>query len=328
MAKVSVVVPVYNVEKYITRSLLSLFNQTLDNIEIIIINDGSTDNSLSIVKDIIKNNSKDNTTTTLISRENRGLVATRAEGINIATGDYIIHLDSDDWVEPNWLQLMYEMACKENSDIVMCDYTEIYNNKEIRSHKEYYPSKIENINSLLLGRISNSVCDKLIKRSILTDNNIIFNNNIAMGEDIVFTLQTFFYSNKISYVPNSLYYYNKINEGSLTYNYSQKSLIDIVHVIEIIESFLNSNNYISNVEKSLCRFKLKIRAQYIVRANNNYNNFLKAMNLYPEANYLINTPETSKILKLMFSINKLNNIYLNKLALRLYFCYLKSRGFK
>ncbi|WP_272691739.1 MULTISPECIES: glycosyltransferase family 2 protein [Providencia] len=192
MAKVSVVVPVYNVEKYITRSLLSLFNQTLDNIEIIIINDGSTDNSLSIVKDIIKNNPKDNTTTILISRENKGLVATRAEGINIATGDYIIHLDSDDWVEPNWLQLMYEVACKENSDIVMCDYTEIYNNKEIRSYKEYYPSKKENINSLLLGRISNSVCDKLIKRSILTGNNIIFNNNIAMGEDIVFTLQTFF----------------------------------------------------------------------------------------------------------------------------------------
>lgn len=328
MFKVSVVVPVYNVEKYITRSLLSLLNQTLDNIEIIIINDGSTDNSLSIVKNIIKNHSKDNNKITLISRENKGLVATRAEGINIASGDYIIHLDSDDWVEPNWLQLMYEMACKDNSDIVMCDYTEIYSNKEIRFYKEYFPSKQGNINSLLLGKISNSVCDKLIKRSILTDNNIIFDNNIAMGEDIIYTLQTFFYSNKISYVPNSLYYYNKLNEGSLTYNYSQKSLIDIIHVIEFMEDFLRRNNYINNVEKSLCRFKLKIRAQYIVRANNDYNIFLKAMNLYPEANYLINTPQTSKILRVMYSINKLNNIYLNKLFLRLYFYYLKFRELK
>lgn len=325
MPKISVVVPIYNVEKYVKRSLLSLFNQTLNDIEIIIINDGSTDNSLSIVNDVIKNHSKDNNKITLISRENKGLVATRAEGIEIATGDYIIHLDSDDWVEYNWLQLMYETACENNSDIVMCDYTEIYNNKELRFYKECFPSKQENINSLLLGKISNSICDKLIKRSILTNNNIIFNNKISMGEDIIFTLQTFFYSNKISYIPTALYYYNKVNENSLTYNYSQKSLVDIVNVIEIIENFLAQKNYLNQTKESLSRFKLKVRAQYIVSSNNDYNNFLKAMTLYPEANYLINTPETSKILKVMFFTNKIGSEYLNKLILKLYYNYLKSR---
>lgn len=103
MPKVSVIVPVYNTELYVERAIISLMEQTLDNVQFIIIDDGSKDNSLNIIEEVIARYPARGGSVTLISRKNLGVAATRAQGMGIATGDYIIHLDSDDWAEPDWL---------------------------------------------------------------------------------------------------------------------------------------------------------------------------------------------------------------------------------
>ncbi|KAA3493038.1 glycosyltransferase family 2 protein [Vibrio mimicus] len=125
--KVSVIMPVYNTEMYVERAMISLMEQTLDDVQFIIINDGSKDNSLSIIKEVITRYPTRKDQITLISRENRGVAVSRAQGMELATGDYVIHLDSDDWAERNWLEAMYSKAIEDNADVVVCDYFLAYN---------------------------------------------------------------------------------------------------------------------------------------------------------------------------------------------------------
>ena len=118
MPKLSVIVPVYNVEKYLSRCLTSLINQTLDNIEIIIVNDGSTDKS----DEIIREYKKANNNIIYVTKENGGLSSARNFGLIYATGEYIAFLDSDDYVDRNIYKKMYEKAKETNSDYVECDF--------------------------------------------------------------------------------------------------------------------------------------------------------------------------------------------------------------
>lgn len=316
MPKVSVILPVYNAEKYIKRSLLSLLNQTLTDIEIIVINDGSTDKSLSIIQSILKQNLKYQNITKLISRENKGVAATRAEGINLANGDYIIQCDSDDWVEKNWLKLLYETASRDNADIVICDYIDVYKTKQHCTLQECFPSIKENIESLLTSKISNMNWDKLIRKSIITKNNINYVQNINMGEDFLFTLQSFFYAKKISHIPKALYYYNKTNQNSLTHKYSEQSLNDIILVANIAENFLITKNYLNYVEKSFDLFKLNIKIIGITRSNGKAYDIKKGLKLYPEVDYLINTAYAPKILKILYFLNGINMNFINPYILK------------
>ncbi|MER5139198.1 glycosyltransferase family 2 protein [Providencia stuartii] len=298
MPKVSVILPVYNAEKYIKRSLFSLLNQTLNDIQIIIIDDGSTDNSLTIINNILKQNSIYKSKVTLISRGNKGVAATRAEGINIASGDYIIQCDSDDWVDKDWLKLLYDTACKNNSDIVICDYIDVYKNKNHIVSQKCFPSTKQNIESLLTNNISNMNWDKLIKRSIVIENEINYIQNVDMGEDFLFSLKSFYYAKKISHIPKALYYYNKTNQNSLTYKYSDKSLADIINVTKEAERFLIDRNYLNTVKESFDLFKLNVKVSSIVRSSGKLYDINKGMNLYPEINYLVTSTHAPKILKI------------------------------
>ena len=138
MKKVSVIVPFYNVEKYIDRCLNSLVNQTLEDIEIIIVNDGSKDNSETIAKEY---SSKYKDKIIYLEKENGGLSDARNYAIPYATGEYIAFLDSDDYVEVNMYEQMYEKAKKENADIVECDFLWEYPNEKIESKGKIYKDK-------------------------------------------------------------------------------------------------------------------------------------------------------------------------------------------
>lgn len=320
--------PVYNSEKNIEKSLISLITQKLSDLEFIIIDDGSTDNSLSIIKDILDKYSSHNNTVTLITRENKGVAATRAEGVKLAQGEYIIHFDSDDWVDENWLQYLYKKAIEDNADIVICDYTEVYKRKKIHIHQQHFFSKQRNIEALLTGQISNMNWDKLVRKSILTENNITYIKDLNMGEDFLVTLMMIYHSNKISHISEPLYYYNKTNQDSLTYNYSKQSLDDILNVTKTAETFLINNNYLSNVQESFDYFKLNVRAFFIIHSNGELGNIKKGLNLYPETNYLINSYNAPKILKIMFLINKHGLLFLHQPIDKLYFIYRKLRNIK
>ncbi|MFY3768926.1 glycosyltransferase family 2 protein [Providencia manganoxydans] len=323
--KVSVIVPVYNAESYIETALSSLLTQSLDDIEIIIINDGSTDNSLSLIEKTLDRNVNKKKHITLISRENKGVAATRNQGLKKAQGEYIIHFDSDDWASKNWLKYLYEKAIEEKSDIVICDYNEVHNKSRKHIPQKIYASKEENVNALLTGEINSANWNKLVKRSIINDNNIQYIDNLNMGEDFLITLMILLQSKKFSHVASPLYFYNKINQASLTYNYSMKSLYDVLKVTEIAEQLLVQENYRSKKNEGLDYFKLGVKNIFIAHANGNADIIKKGLSLYPEIGYLINTKAYPKFLKLIFNIDKYKLNFLYKSIYSVYRFYKKIK---
>lgn len=142
MNLISVIIPVYNGEKYIKRCINSLINQTYKNIEIIIINDGSKDNSINIIKEISEKDKR----IIIIDKENQGVSIARNAGIEKASGDYIMFVDVDDWVKTNMIEQMYKVIKKENVDIVKCNSINEFNNKATEN------------------KISNSLVNKVLKK--------------------------------------------------------------------------------------------------------------------------------------------------------------------
>jgi glycosyltransferase involved in cell wall biosynthesis len=211
--KVSIIIPIYNVEQYIAECTYSLFKQTYPNIEFIFVDDASPDNSIPILEKIIEEYNNRKEQIILIRKEkNEGSVRVRKTGIEKATGDYIICADSDDWLELNMIEKMIEKAVQENADIVWCDYFE---NKKYRKACPRTDDKIEILKGFLNFDLHSSLCNKLVKREIYRNN--IYFPNAMQNEDCVISIQNLFYAKKISFINEALYHY-RINSGSLSFS--------------------------------------------------------------------------------------------------------------
>ena len=158
---ISIIVPVYNTEKYLRKCLESIENQTYKDFEVILINDGSKDNSLNICKEFIS----DKSNYELLSQENKGLSSARNEGLKLATGDYVTFLDSDDWLESQYLEQLYSVLKKYNADISICEFNITYESKSVARHKKprtkYNSGKIKVFNKY--EALSNLFMDKNIR---------------------------------------------------------------------------------------------------------------------------------------------------------------------
>lgn len=327
MPKVSVIVPVYNAEKYVERAIVSLMEQTLDDVEFIIIDDGSKDNSFVIVQQVIGRYPDRKKQVILISRENRGVAATRAQGMELAKGEYTIHLDSDDWAELDWLRSMYSKAKEEDADIVVCDYRMIYTKKAVSVQQKVEVTGKECVKNLLIGKIGNMNWDKLVRRSLYIDNNINFVGGLDMGEDFLVTLRLFFFANHISHVSTVAYNYNKINENSLTKAYSEKALDDIVKVTQLAELFLIKNNSEAIYNKEMSLFKINVRTCFVIHARGDSYIKRKGLNLYLETNDLIKDARVSRFFKITYFLNDSGLFFLHRIVdfVFLFRNYAKSR---
>lgn len=326
--KVSVIVPVYNTELYVERAIISLMEQTLDDVQFIIIDDGSKDNSLNIIKQVITRYPARQGQVTLISRENRGVAATRAQGMELAIGDYVIHLDSDDWAEVNWLEAMYAKAIDYNADVVVCNYQEVY--KYGNRHVEQYVSTtgIQCTENLLCGKISNMNWDKLIRLSIIRENDIKYINGVDMGEDLFVSFKSFFYSGYVAHVDKPLYFYNKVNPGSLTSQYTVNSVYSLVNVVCELEKFLISENCLDEIKYSFDFFKINVRYLILVKSLGKKEVRSLAFNLYQDTNYLIYSGSAPKLLRLAYMLHKKNlssGMYLIDLICRARYLYFKLK---
>ena len=204
MPKVSVIVPIYNVERFVKRCLDSLVNQTLQEIQIILVNDGSTDESGNIAKEYA---SKHSNKIIYLEKENGGLSDARNFGMRYAEGEYIAFLDSDDYVENTMYEEMYNKALQENSDYVECDFLWEYPNKVKKDKRIPYSNKKE-----MLTNVRVVAWNKLIKREILEKNNISFPKGLRY-EDIEFTYKLIPYLNKVSYVDKEFVHYVQRNNS-------------------------------------------------------------------------------------------------------------------
>ena len=249
MPKVSVIVPIYNVEKYLEKCINSLLSQTLEDIQIILVNDGSKDNSGNIAKEYEKNN-KDRVI--YLEKENGGLSDARNYGLKYATGDFIAFLDSDDYIEKNAYEEMYNKAIEENADYVECDFIWEFPNK-IRVDKQYpYKNKKE-----MLSFVRVVAWNKLIKRQLIIDTNLEFPTGLRY-EDIEFTYKLIPFLNKFAYVDNPFIHYVQ-REGSIA-NVQNERTAEIFTVLDNVIEFYKKNNiyeeYRNELEYNYARYLL------------------------------------------------------------------------
>jgi glycosyltransferase involved in cell wall biosynthesis len=216
MHSISLIVPVYNVDKYLIRCLESIKNQTFMSFECILINDASTDNSAAICNDY---SNKDNRFRVVHKTINEGSSQARRTGFEESSGSYILCIDSDDWIEPDMLEKMYKKAIEENLDIVCCDFYfdkgtyKIYNEESLISY-----NKILLIKDFISFKLHPSVWNKLVKRNIYEK--VVFPFH-SVAEDQIIIPQIIFYSEKIGYINKAFYHYC-FNSSSLTYNIKTK----------------------------------------------------------------------------------------------------------
>lgn len=225
MPKVSVIIPVFGVDKYIERCARSLFEQTLDDMEFIFVDDCTPDRSIEILKSVIEDyrlRFAEKKYEVRIERmpTNSGLAAVRRHGIQLATGDYIIHCDSDDWVNVTMYEKMYNKAIEDDADMVVCDY---YRSDGV-THREdtgfISKQKEQFIKEMLYMRTSWAVWNKLVKRELYHPNFVYPTG--AMAEDMLISTQLALFSNRISFLRKNLYFYNN-NPKSIVNNASYEA---------------------------------------------------------------------------------------------------------
>ncbi len=232
MIKVSVIVPVYNTEEYLEKCLNSLINQTLKEIEIICVNDGSTDNSGKILKEYAKQYSN----IRVLEQQNLKQGAARNKGVNAAKGEYIGYVDSDDWVDNNYFEKLYNTAKKYDSDIALATNIRIGNGKT----KKRLDITTEGIYSSLQNKFdvckqSKNECptNKIYRRDFLNKHEIIWPEGVYC-EDKIYTLKAVYYANSVVTVPDvNYYYYRRTNstvksKNSRDKDFARRQVLDFL----------------------------------------------------------------------------------------------------
>lgn len=251
MEKISVIIPVYNAEKYLSICIESILRQTYSNWEAIIVDDGSTDNS----KNICEKYSKQDDRIKIFSQTNKGVSATRNFGINKAIGNYIVFVDADDWLESNFLERMFETIEREKADIVQCNFYYAKENENIR-RKHIVPSysvrtTIEELQLDILFReyeekkyhksvgAIRAVWGKLFRTSLIKNKK--FNEKLDIFEDGIFILNTLQDVKKMILIDEYLYYY-RITEDSSNIKYKPNFDQKAIAIIEQIQHSIMENN--------------------------------------------------------------------------------------
>lgn len=248
---ISVIVPVYNVEKYLNRCIDSILNQTFKQIEIILVDDGSTDKSPIICDEYF--DSYENIK--VIHKENNRVSAARNDGIKIATGKYIALVDSDDWIEPNMLEEMYNKAEEFHTDITMCDFRKVgveleytvsqsiregyYDRKMIES--ELFPCLIMFENIEFPPTISNCTC--LFRREFLIENNLFYDEDIHYCEDSIFGSKAMYNATGFYYMKNKYFYNYFYNPNSTTSTCNMKKWDSYLIINQRLKEYLKDSKF-------------------------------------------------------------------------------------
>lgn len=245
---ISVIVPVYNTELYLKRSLESILNQSLKEIEIICINDGSTDNSLSILKEYEQVDSR----IKVLNQKNQGLSVVRNIGIKISRAENIIFFDSDDTIDKDMLIKLYNKMQLDKSDIVYtrCKYLFNDGTLEKESVEINLKSKEEFIEGLISNKLPPSASLSLIKKDLFFKNNVFYPENLYY-EDLATAYKLFFFSKRISVVNESLYNYYRYVPSSISNRFTIKHIDDFFVIINDTKQFLQNNGIIEKYENNL-----------------------------------------------------------------------------
>lgn len=236
----SILIPAFNVDKYIDKCIQSILNQSHANFEVIIVDDGSTDETLKICKKYENTDSR----IKVFHQVNRGIVETRNELIKLANGNWIVFIDADDYVKENYLTCFSKYINEfPDADVFICDYISWEQGNEFKEIKRPFHSKQEYLLQLLSWRCTNTALwAKVIKKELIEKNHIEFAKGIALGEDLCFMSKLFYNAQNIIYVPGENYIWNQTNVHSITKS-KQYQDDSITLYEEIIKFYKEKNDY-------------------------------------------------------------------------------------
>ena len=244
--KVSIIVPVYNVEQYLNKCIDSILNQTYRNIEVILINDGSIDNSREICDKYAKIDHR----ITVIHKENGGVSFARNVGLSLSSGDYIMFIDSDDWIEKDTLSILLEIQNENDYDVIMFGIcrenkiTEKTTYSSLESESFVGKDKLMSFFPKLIKReLMNSLCNKMYKASIIKKNKIKFNESINIAEDTLFNSEIFLKITSFYILDKCMYHYIIRDVESLTKRYNPHKYDMLIYVNNFLQSALTLHSF-------------------------------------------------------------------------------------
>ena len=280
-AKVSVLVPFYNVEKYVGRCVESLFSQTYSNIEYVFVNDCTPDNSMDIINEYIDKFNVRNKCVIINHEVNKGISASRNDCLDNATGDYILFIDSDDYIDKDMVELLVKAAIENNADISGCGYIEEYKDRRVQMPQRYTNNHVEMMRAITLLTIKGVMWKLLIRRSIVEENQVRFIPDNTMVDDYLFCCQVFFYAKRFASVDKCMYHYIQYNPN----NYSKTREFNITSQAKAIiktEEFYKENGVYELVKDELLQRKFISKLPLLL--NKNCYNVKLWRELFPESN--------------------------------------------
>lgn len=250
---ISIIVPVYNTEKYVEQCIHSLVNQTYQDLEIIVVNDGSSDNSETIIKNLQKTDKR----IQLITQENQGLSGARNTGLSFANGQYVMFVDSDDWLDNNACEILLKAAKKNHSDVVLFPYIREYlnNSKEtllFNNDSCFVDDLVIQLRRRFVGLTDEELAHPEIIDNIVTAWGKLFKRSVAQGvyfvdtkdvgtEDLLYNVQLFWNVKSAVYISDTFYHYRKDDMSSLTHCYKKDLVFRWQHLYSLIEMELREH---------------------------------------------------------------------------------------
>lgn len=308
---VSILVPIYNVEKFIKRCVESLMNQSYNNIEFIFVDDNTPDNSIGILNEILSKYPERKNWQVIHHPYNKGLAATRNTGIEHAHGEWIAFVDSDDYLHINAIENLINKAITTDSEIIIGEYSIVTNNgiHKFKRPKQTF-NKIEYIQTLLRwNEVDLTLWGKLFKKELFTKNNIKSYEGYNLGEDFGVTTRLAYYANSITFINNMVYYYENSNASSYTKTVSENSINSLIYITHKIIEFYKEKPDFDKFRKhlyiGLTRMKCWIYYNKCYKKIEEINTLIQTYQLEEGIYYkLINVSLTTFISPLIYKVNR------------------------
>lgn len=249
--KVSIIIPIYGVERYIERCSESLFQQTYENLEFLFVDDCSPDSSIDILKRVIERNPQIKDNVSVIRHiHNGGLAMARNTGVAAAKGDYVMHVDSDDYIDKNTVRIAMNQLLLEQADCVVFGYKHIYLHNEVVSDLSIPSSKEDYLIGLLERKYYVNIWGAIYKKKLYTDNKIEAIPGLNMGEDYCTKPRLIYFASKVTFINEPFYCYSHLNETSYTNSFNTGRITDVCKCVDILSNFFLSKSK-ENYSKSI-----------------------------------------------------------------------------
>ena len=295
-SKISIIMPVYKASSLIRRSVGSIIDQTLKDFELILVDDCGGDDSIFIAETLLKESWLESNYTIFKNEKNLGVAGARGKGMEISSGEYVIHLDSDDYFEPSLLEILYKSAVETDSDVVVCGYWVEEQNRSImhsgdrgllilQSEQE----KNDYVKDMLSNRVPSALWNKLVKREVYESGEISFIQDLR--DDLSVSPLLIMSAKKILIYPKALVHYVVYNSSSVSYTTGHLKLV--ASALAYLENRL-SPQVINNCSNELLSYKVRIRRKLLLHKDMPLSAIEETLNLFSEVNGEIlgnNNPE-------------------------------------